>query len=204
MVTNSHVNNSLCLSQMTFLKMASSPWLMPVILVTQEAEIRRIAVWSQPGEIVWETLSKKKKKKKPSPKKGWCSGSRRRLWVQTPVPQKNKWTIKKINAHECHFDMKAHVYILVLQRLSGEHEIVGKLQKHVPDTPPSKHISQPCPIWVWLVQLRCLLSQCLSWLFLSLAESEECSSPVASVGLWMTPGMLVPTSGQESKSQQCH
>jgi hypothetical protein len=32
---------------------------MPVILATQEAEIRRIKVWSQPGQIVQETLSQK-------------------------------------------------------------------------------------------------------------------------------------------------
>jgi hypothetical protein len=32
---------------------------MPVILATQEAEIRRIAVQSQPGQIVPETLSQK-------------------------------------------------------------------------------------------------------------------------------------------------
>jgi hypothetical protein len=32
---------------------------MPVILATQEAEIRRIAVLSQPGQIVHETLSQK-------------------------------------------------------------------------------------------------------------------------------------------------
>jgi hypothetical protein len=32
---------------------------MAVILATQEAEIRRIAVRSQPGEIVCETLSRK-------------------------------------------------------------------------------------------------------------------------------------------------
>jgi hypothetical protein len=34
-------------------------WLMPVIPVTQEAEIRRIAVQSQSGQIVCKTLSQK-------------------------------------------------------------------------------------------------------------------------------------------------
>jgi hypothetical protein len=37
------------------------PWLTPVVLSTQEAEIRRIAVRSQPGQIVRKTLSRKKK-----------------------------------------------------------------------------------------------------------------------------------------------
>jgi hypothetical protein len=37
---------------------------MPVILATQEAEIRRIGVQSQPREIVRETLSRKKKSQK--------------------------------------------------------------------------------------------------------------------------------------------
>jgi hypothetical protein len=32
-------------------------WLTPVILATQEAEIRRMAVRSQPGQIVCKTLS---------------------------------------------------------------------------------------------------------------------------------------------------
>jgi hypothetical protein len=44
---------------------------MPVILDSQEAEIRRIAVRSQPGQIVGKTLSKK-----PFTKQGWWSGSR--------------------------------------------------------------------------------------------------------------------------------
>jgi hypothetical protein len=34
-------------------------WLTPVILATQEAEITRIVVRSQPGQIVHETLSRK-------------------------------------------------------------------------------------------------------------------------------------------------
>jgi hypothetical protein len=40
--------------------------LMPIILLTQEAEIRGIEVRSQPGQMVCETLSRKK----PLPKKG--------------------------------------------------------------------------------------------------------------------------------------
>jgi hypothetical protein len=37
---------------------------MPVILATQEAEIRKIAIRSQPGQIVCETLSQKYQYKK--------------------------------------------------------------------------------------------------------------------------------------------
>jgi hypothetical protein len=38
---------------------AGHRWLMSVILATQEAEIRRITVRSQPREVVRETLSQK-------------------------------------------------------------------------------------------------------------------------------------------------
>jgi hypothetical protein len=48
----------------------------------QEAEVRRIMVWSQLGQIVHEILSWKN----PS-EKGWLSGSKCRPWVQTLVPQ---------------------------------------------------------------------------------------------------------------------
>jgi hypothetical protein len=34
-------------------------WLTPVILATQEAELRRIVVQIGPGQIVYETLSRK-------------------------------------------------------------------------------------------------------------------------------------------------
>jgi hypothetical protein len=44
--------------------LAGGWWLMPVILATQEAEIRRIVARGQPGQIVWETLSRKTLHKK--------------------------------------------------------------------------------------------------------------------------------------------
>jgi hypothetical protein len=42
-------------------------WLIPIILGTQEAEIKRIMVQSQPGQIIHKALSRKK----PSQKQGW-------------------------------------------------------------------------------------------------------------------------------------
>jgi hypothetical protein len=50
--------------------------LIPVILATQEAEIRWIVVQSQPREIVLETLSLKALHTHSHTKKVWCSDIR--------------------------------------------------------------------------------------------------------------------------------
>jgi hypothetical protein len=39
--------------------LSQAPWVTLVSLATQEAEIRRTEVWSQPGRIIRETLSQK-------------------------------------------------------------------------------------------------------------------------------------------------
>jgi hypothetical protein len=59
-----------------------------------EGKIRRNSVWSQPSQTVQETLSQKK----PITKKGWWRGSRCKLWVQAPLPQKNMKLSKILEA----------------------------------------------------------------------------------------------------------
>jgi hypothetical protein len=87
--------------------------LMHIILATQEAEIRRIAVQSQPGQIVHETLSWKN----PT-KKGWWSGSSgtctcvasMRPWVQTEKKKLLKLGIKYIAIYYIFLHTLANVW----------------------------------------------------------------------------------------------
>jgi hypothetical protein len=58
---------------------------MPVILATQEAEIRRTDIQIQSGQIVWETLSRKYLSQKGLVE--WLKG---KAWVQAPIPQKKR------------------------------------------------------------------------------------------------------------------
>jgi hypothetical protein len=71
--------------------LAQRQWLMPVILTTQEAQIRRITVWSQPGQIVLKTLCLKKSSQKRA-----GGVLQHRPWVQTPVSQKRKKNLFKV------------------------------------------------------------------------------------------------------------
>jgi hypothetical protein len=87
-------------------KLVRHRWLTPVVLATQEAEIRRVAVQSQTGQIACKTISQKKK----ITKEGWWSGSSAmvaclastRLWVQNPVQkEKNQKTSWAPVVHTC-------------------------------------------------------------------------------------------------------
>jgi hypothetical protein len=64
--------------------------LTPVILATQEAEIRRIKVQSQPGQIVHKTLSQKKK----NHKRGLVEWLK--LWALSPNPELQKKKFLKL------------------------------------------------------------------------------------------------------------
>jgi hypothetical protein len=52
---------------LSYIFVARGQWFTPIILATQEAEIRRTAVQSQPRQVIHETLSGKKS----FIKKGW-------------------------------------------------------------------------------------------------------------------------------------
>jgi hypothetical protein len=67
---------------------------MPVILATQEAKIRRIAVRSQPGQIVLENISRKK----PITKIGLVK------WFKVKALSSNPSTAKKKKKHKTFFN----------------------------------------------------------------------------------------------------
>jgi hypothetical protein len=72
-----------------------SPWLMLVILATQEAEIRRIKIRSQPGQIVCKTLAQKylsKRKKERKKEKGLVEWLKIGPEFKPPILQKKKKT----------------------------------------------------------------------------------------------------------------
>jgi hypothetical protein len=64
---------------------------MPVILATKEAEIRRISVQSQPGQIVYKTLSQKYS----TENWGWQSGSNGKCEALSLDTKKKKKRKKK-------------------------------------------------------------------------------------------------------------
>jgi hypothetical protein len=91
---------------------AGCRWLTPVILATQEAEIRRIAVRGQPRQIVFEILSRKKTH---PPKKADAGGVAQSVGPEfNPSTAKNKnkqKTKKQTNKQKrCHLGL--HIEIL--------------------------------------------------------------------------------------------
>jgi hypothetical protein len=63
---------------------------MPVVLATQEAELRRIMVQSQPGQTVHRPYLKNKKIKKSQKKGGWWNGSRCKFKSQSCKKKKKE------------------------------------------------------------------------------------------------------------------
>jgi hypothetical protein len=96
-------------------------WLSPVILATWEAEIRRIAVWSQPqANGLWDPISKI-----PNSKKGWRSGSSNRAsmryWVQiTVLPKKRRnhflwvrWAVEILRAQHWQLQLIYPIFLFL-------------------------------------------------------------------------------------------
>jgi hypothetical protein len=69
---------------------ARRQWLMPIILATQEAKIRRISVQSHPGQLVRKTLSRKK----TLHKNGLVEWSKVKALSSSPSTTKKKLTIE--------------------------------------------------------------------------------------------------------------
>jgi hypothetical protein len=89
---------------------AGCQWLTPVITATQEAEIRRIKVRSQPEQIVHETLSRKTFHTHTKKKKGLAE------WLKVKALSPNPSTVKKKKEKSC------TKYIIKSSRDSGHHK----------------------------------------------------------------------------------
>jgi hypothetical protein len=73
------------------------PWLTPIILATQEAEIWRIEVQSQSGQIVQETLSQKHL----TEKKGWWMVQGLGPEFKSQYSKKKKKKKRALSSSEC-------------------------------------------------------------------------------------------------------
>jgi hypothetical protein len=75
---------------------AQYQWLKPVILATQEAEIRRITVWRQPGQIVCKTLSWKNPSQKRAGGVAQGVGPEFKSYSSKPTPPKQNQKPKPV------------------------------------------------------------------------------------------------------------
>jgi hypothetical protein len=77
---------------------------MPVILATQEAEIRRVTVQSQPRQRVHETLSRK------PITKNWTGGVAQGEGPEFKPQYHKKKKINDENLHGCNFHASHYIY----------------------------------------------------------------------------------------------
>jgi hypothetical protein len=137
---------------------------MSVLLLTQEAEIRRITVQSQPGQIVCKTLSWKN----PSQKRTGRVGSRCRPWVQAPVPKKKYkfreekrfWDFFLLFLHIITFSPRGPPRLLRLKMFKIFVSKLLAILHCVEQTNFLQFCSSPC----WACNRECVFAQSLPWL----------------------------------------
>jgi hypothetical protein len=94
-IANFSIQNSTRQHFSQMIKSAWSQWLMPVIVATQEGDIRRIVVRSQPRQIVCRLLPRTYPIQKGL--LGWVKWysafiASMKSWVQIPVSREKKWS----------------------------------------------------------------------------------------------------------------